>query len=141
MIYFTSGTVGYPKMVLHTHASYPIGHIITGKYWLDLARDDLHWNAADNGWAKAAWSSLFGPWNMGAALFVQDSRGKFNAAETLELLAQYPITTFCAPPTVYRTLVLEDLKQYQLPAPALVRGRGRAAEPGGDRGLAARRPA
>src|SRR5205823_6048141 len=58
MVYFTSGTVGYPKMVLHTHASYPIGHEITGKYWLDLTPGDLHWNVADNGWAKAAWSSL-----------------------------------------------------------------------------------
>ena len=115
MIYFTSGTVGYPKMVLHTHASYPIGHIITGKYWLDLSDSDLHWNAADNGWAKAAWSSLFGPWNEGAALFVQDSRGKFSAAETLKMLSQYPITTFCAPPTVYRTLVLENLHQYKFP--------------------------
>jgi acetyl-CoA synthetase/medium-chain acyl-CoA synthetase len=115
MVYFTSGTVGYPKMVLHTHASYPIGHIITGKYWLDLGPTDLHWNVADNGWAKAAWSSLFGPWNMGAALFVQDSRGKFSAPETLELLARYPITTLCGPPTVYRTLVLEDLKQYRFP--------------------------
>jgi acyl-coenzyme A synthetase/AMP-(fatty) acid ligase len=112
MIYFTSGTVGYPKMVLHTYASYTIAHTITGKYWLDLTPNDLHWNTADNGWAKAAWSSLFGPWNMGAALFVQDSRGKFNAVETLQLLERYPITTFCAPPTVYRTLVLEDLKQF-----------------------------
>ncbi|MDQ2806374.1 MAG: AMP-binding protein [Chloroflexota bacterium] len=115
MIYFTSGTVGYPKMVLHTHASYPLGHRITGKYWLDLRPGDLHWNVADNGWAKAAWSSLFGPWGEGAALFVQDSRGKFNAAETLDLLARYPITTLCAPPTVYRTLVLEDLPAYRFP--------------------------
>ena len=115
MVYFTSGTVGYPKMVLHTHASYPIGHEITGKYWLDLTPRDLHWNVADNGWAKAAWSSLFGPWGQGAALFVQDSRGKFNAAETLETLAHYPITTLCAPPTVYRTLVLEDLQGYHFP--------------------------
>ncbi len=115
MIYFTSGTVGYPKMVLHTHASYPIGHTITGKYWIDLRPGDLHWNVADNGWAKAAWSSLFGPWGQGAALFVQDSRGKFNAKETLDLLEQYPITTLCAPPTVYRTLVLEDLKKRMFP--------------------------
>ena len=136
MIYFTSGTVGYPKMVLHTHASYPIGHVITGNYWLDLTPDDLHWNAADNGWAKAAWSSLFGPWNMGAALFVQDARGKFNAAETLQLLARYPITTFCAPPTAYRMLVLEDLTQYHFPSLRRCVGRGRAAQPRGDRGLA-----
>ncbi len=129
MIYFTSGTVGYPKMVLHTQASYPIGHTITGKYWLDLQPGDLHWNAADNGWAKAAWSSLFGPWNMGAALFVQDSRGKFNPTETLELLARYPITTFCAPPTVYRTLVLEDLGRYQFPALRWCVGAGEPLNP------------
>lgn len=113
MIYFTSGTVGYPKMVLHTHASYPIGHTITGKYWLDLRPSDLHWNMSETGWAKAAWSNLFGPWNMGASLFTYDGRGKFNARETLEFLQKYPITTFCAPPTIYRMLVLEDLGAYQ----------------------------
>src|SRR6266508_5074309 len=113
MIYFTSGTVGYPKMGLHTHASYPIGHTITGKYWLDLSPADLHWNMSETGWAKAAWSNLFGPWNMGASLFMYDGRGKFNARETLEFLQKYPITTFCAPPTIYRMLVLEDLKAYK----------------------------
>jgi acetyl-CoA synthetase/medium-chain acyl-CoA synthetase len=112
MVYFTSGTVGNPKMVLHTHASYPVGHRSTGKYWLDLRPDDLHWNLSDTGWAKAAWSSLFGPWNMGAALFVQDSRGKYSPRETLELLQNHPITTFCAAPTIYRLLVQEDLKAY-----------------------------
>jgi acetyl-CoA synthetase/medium-chain acyl-CoA synthetase len=109
LIYFTSGTVGKPKMVLHTHASYPIGHIVTGRFWLDLRPDDLHLNLSETGWAKAAWSSFFGPWNMGAALFVQDARGKFSASDTLAVLENYPITTFCAPPTAYRMLVLEDL--------------------------------
>jgi acetyl-CoA synthetase/medium-chain acyl-CoA synthetase len=113
LIYFTSGTVGYPKMALHTHASYPYGHTaVTGRYWLDLTPDDLHWNLSEMGWAKAAWSNFFGPWGNGAALFIQDARGKFNAKETLEMLARYPITTFCAPPTAYRLLVQEDLTAY-----------------------------
>ncbi len=112
LVYFTSGTVGYPKMVLHTHASYPIGHNITGKYWLDLHEDDLIWNLSETGWAKFSWSNFFGPWSQGASMFIQDARGKFNPIETLEMLNKYPITTLCAPPTVYRMLVLDEPMKY-----------------------------
>jgi acetyl-CoA synthetase/medium-chain acyl-CoA synthetase len=112
LVYFTSGTVGYPKMVLHTQASYPIGHTITGKYWLDLHEGDLLWNLSETGWAKFAWSNLFGPWSQGAAMFIQDARGKFNPIETLEMLNKYPITTLCAPPTAYRMLVLDEPMKY-----------------------------
>lgn len=114
IVYFTSGTTGYPKMALHTHASYPIGHLTTGKFWLDLTPNDLHWNVSDTGWAKAAWSSLFGPWNCGAALFTHHS-DKFDPIKTLDLLAQYPITTMCGAPTIYRMLVLQDLSGYSFP--------------------------
>ena len=111
LCYFTSGTTGYPKMCIHSH-SYAIGHQTTGRYWLDLGENDLHWNISDTGWAKAAWSSYFGPWTCGAALFVHHSAG-FNAAHTLSLLQQYPVTTLCGAPTIYRMLVLEDLSQYK----------------------------
>ncbi|NHM25724.1 AMP-binding protein [Desulfofundulus sp. TPOSR] len=115
ILYFTSGTTGYPKMTVHTHASYPIGHIVTGRYWLDLRPDDLHWNLSDTGWAKAAWSSFYGPWNMGAAIFVHHT-SRFSPKKTLELLQKYPITTLCGAPTNYRMIVLEDLSQYKFPA-------------------------
>ncbi len=116
LIFFTSGTTGGAKMVLH-NGRYPAAHEITGRFWLDLGEDDLHWNASDTGWAKAAWSSLFGPWTVGAALFIhQPAPGPFNAAEMLDLLAKHPITTLCAAPTIYRMLVQEDLSRYRFPA-------------------------
>lgn len=114
IVYFTSGTTGFPKMALHTHASYPIGHQITGKFWLDLQPQDMHWNISDTGWAKAAWSSFFGPWNCGAAQFIHHT-DRFDPKKTLELLAKYPVTTMCGAPTIYRMLVLQDLSQYKFP--------------------------
>jgi acyl-coenzyme A synthetase/AMP-(fatty) acid ligase len=112
ILYFTSGTTGYPKMVLHTHASYPIGHQITGKYWLGLGPNDLHWNLSDTGWAKAAWSGLFGPWSQGAAAFVYRQYGKPNPDGILSQFAAHPVTSFCGPPTIYRMLVQADLSRY-----------------------------
>jgi len=130
MIYFTSGTTGFPKMVLHSHASYPIGHVITGRFWLDNTPEDLHWTISDTGWAQAAWTCLFGPWNMGAALFVWDARGKrFEAAAALEMFARYPITTFFAPPTAYRMFVQESLAKYRFPTLRHCLGAGEAVNP------------
>ena len=114
LIYFTSGTVGYPKMVLHTQASYGIGHIISAKYWHDLTATDLMWTLSDTGWAKAAYGKLFGQWTVGAAVMQHDARGRFDAPLTLRLLEKHGVTSFCAPPTAYRMLVLEDLRKYRL---------------------------
>ncbi|AEE95697.1 AMP-binding protein [Mahella australiensis] len=112
MMYFTSGTTGLPKMTLHAH-SYALAHKITGELWIDLKPEDLHFNFSDTGWAKAGWSSIFGPWNAGASVFIPDLRGKFNPTKVLELIEQYDITTFCAAPTTYRMLVQEDLSAYK----------------------------
>lgn len=114
LLYFTSGTVGFPKMALHTHTSYPLGHQVTGRFWLDLKPGDLHWNISDTGWAKAAWSSYFGPWFCGAAMFVHFT-DRFEPQKTLELLQRYPVTTMCGAPTIYRMLVLQDLAAYKFP--------------------------
>ena len=111
LLYFTSATTGEPKMVLHTQASYGLGHRATGEWWLDLHPEDIHWNVSDLGWGKAAWSSFFGPWQMGACVFALDARGKFDPGRTLDALEQFPITTWCAPPTALRLIVRQDLSR------------------------------
>ena len=113
VIYFTSGTTGEPKMVVHNHAL-PLGHITTGRFWLDLRQNDLHFTLADTGWAKSSWGKFFGPWMEGACILVYDIRGRFKATELLPILEKYEVTVFCAPPTVYRMLILADLKKYDL---------------------------
>ena len=114
LVYFTSGTTGMPKMVEHSQASYGIGHQITGRFWLDLGPDDRHMTLSDTGWAKAAWGKLFGPWSQGACNVVYDFRGRFEAKKLLDVLQRQRVTTFCAPPTAYRALVLEDLRAWDL---------------------------
>ncbi len=113
LIYFTSGTVAHPKMVLHTQASYGIGHRITARFWHDLRPGDLHWTVSDTGWAKAAWGKLFGQWSEGAAV-VQMNMGKPDPDLILDVIARNRVTTFCAPPTLYRSLVLTDLRRPDL---------------------------
>jgi len=116
ILFFTSGTTGPAKMVLHTQQSYGLAHRATGQLWLDLRPGDVHWNMADTGWAKAAWSSFYGPWHMGACVFAAHTRGKFNPSAALETLARYPISTWCAPPTALRLIVTEDLSGRRFPA-------------------------
>ena len=114
LIYFTSGTVGPPKMVLHTQASYAISHTVTAKFWQDLKPTDLHWAISDTGWAKMAYGKLFGQWTQGAAILQHNARGRFDSDLTLRILEKYGVTSFCAPPTAFRMMVLGDLKKYDL---------------------------
>ena len=112
-LFFTSGTTGMPKVVVHTHLSYPLGHLTTAS-WIGLKQGDIHYNISQPGWAKFAWSSFFAPWNVGATIFSFHPKGRFNATEQLRVMEQHKITTFCAPPTVLRMLIQEDLRRYKL---------------------------
>ncbi|HJA97690.1 MAG TPA: AMP-binding protein [Candidatus Alistipes faecavium] len=112
MMYFTSGTTGEPKMVAHDF-TYPLGHITTGLLWHNLHEGSLHLTIADTGWAKAAWGKIYGQWFAGATIFVYDHE-KFTPADILHKIEQYHITSLCAPPTIYRFLIREDLTKYDL---------------------------
>lgn len=110
LLYFTSGTTGQPKMVTHNFI-YPLGHIVTAKYWQNVEENGLHLTVADTGWAKAVWGKIYGQWIAGSAVFVYDFE-RFDAKDLLQVIEKYGVTTFCAPPTIYRYLIREDLTKY-----------------------------
>ena len=112
LMFFTSGTSGYPKLAAHNY-KYPLGHFITAKYWHQVNPDGLHLTISDTGWAKALWGKLYGQWLCEAAVFVYDF-DRFDAEKILPLFAKYHITTFCAPPTMYRMLIKQDLSRFDL---------------------------
>jgi len=112
LMFFTSGTTGYPKSAVHNY-QYPLGHFVTAKYWHCVETDGLHLTISDTGWAKSSWGKLYGAWLCESAIFVYDF-DRFHADDILPLFKQYQITTFCAPPTMYRMLIKEDLSKYDL---------------------------
>uniref|UniRef100_A0A8C3V8K4 medium-chain acyl-CoA ligase n=1 Tax=Catharus ustulatus TaxID=91951 RepID=A0A8C3V8K4_CATUS len=115
LIYFTSGTTGFPKMVEQSHSSYGIGFAISGRYWMNLTPSDIMWNTSDTGWVKAAWSSVFAPWICGSCVFVHHMP-QFKSEVIAETLSRYPITTFCTAPTAFRMLVQHDVSRYKFPS-------------------------
>ncbi|MBQ4236636.1 MAG: AMP-binding protein [Treponema sp.] len=112
LLYFTSGTSGYPKMVMHNF-TYPLGHIVTAKFWQHVQDDGLHLSVAETGWGKAVWGKLYGQWISGTAVFVYDMRA-FTPELFFKKISMYKVTTFCAPPTVYRFLIRQDLTKYDI---------------------------
>jgi acetyl-CoA synthetase len=126
LLYFTSGTTAKPKMVLHSHESYPVGHLST-MYWIGLQAGDVHWNISSPGWAKHAWSCFFAPWNAGATVFVFNYE-RFNAKAAFEVIGRCGVTSLCAPPTVWRMMIQEDLAAWKLPLRELV-GAGEPLNP------------
>ena len=114
LLYFTSGTTGMPKMVVHNHA-YPVAHIITARYWHNVHSDDLHLTVSETGWMKAVWGKLYGQWFAAASIFVYDF-DKFVPHDLLHMMEKYKVTTFCAPPTIYRFFIKEGMEGYYLSA-------------------------
>ena len=112
LIYFTSGTSGEPKMVAHDYL-YALGHLTTGVFWHNLTADSIHLTVADTGWGKAVWGKLYGQWLAGATVFVYDHE-KFTAEKIMRQIEKYRVTSFCAPPTIYRFMILEDFSKYDL---------------------------
>lgn len=110
LLYFTSGTTSKPKLVEHSQQSYPVGHLST-MYWIGLREGDIHWNISSPGWAKHAWSCFFAPWNAGATIFIYNY-SRFNAKSVLDVIARCGVTTLCAPPTVWRMLIQEDMAAF-----------------------------
>lgn len=110
LIYFTSGTSGLPKMVAHKH-TYSLGHIPTAKYWHNVKEDGIHHTSADTGWGKAVWGNLYGQWIAGTTVFIYDYE-RFNGIKLLEKIIEYKVNTFCAPPTIYRFLIKENIEGY-----------------------------
>jgi hypothetical protein len=127
LMYFTSGTSGEPKMVAHDFL-YALGHITTGVYWHNLQEDSIHLTVADTGWGKAVWGKLYGQWFAGAVVFVYDHE-KFNAPSLMRQMEKYHITSFCAPPTVYRFMIREDFSKYDLSALRYCTTAGEAPNP------------
>ncbi|MBR7071855.1 MAG: AMP-binding protein [Clostridia bacterium] len=127
LMFFTSGTTGYPKIAMHSY-KYPLGHYITAKYWHGVFDDGLHFTISDTGWGKALWGKLYGQWLCEGAVFTYDFE-RFHAADILPLFKQYQITTFCAPPTMLRMLIKEDLSKYDLSSVKHMTTAGEALNP------------
>ncbi len=127
LMFFTSGTTGYPKIACHTY-TYPLGHYVTAKYWHGVMEKGLHFTISETGWGKALWGKLYGQWLCGGAVFTYDF-DRFNAADILPMFKQYRITTFCAPPTMLRMMIKEDLSRYDLSSVKHMTTAGEALNP------------
>jgi len=127
LMFFTSGTTGYPKIAEHTH-KYPLGHFITAKYWHNVDPDGIHFTISDTGWGKALWGKLYGQWLCEAAVFTYDF-DRFDAHDILPMFKEHNITTFCAPPTMYRFFIKEDLSKYDLSSIKYATTAGEALNP------------